>query len=71
MRVMQVDHERMSVPERPVRMGMRMRLRPFPTLVHVPMVFVVNMKMFVAQWFMGMLKNERISGRPKPPRRKT
>jgi hypothetical protein len=36
----------------------------------MPMVFVMNMKVFVAQ-LMSMLKIERIFGRPNPTRRKT
>ena len=45
-----------------------MRLWPFPSLMFVGVVFVVNMQVFVVTGFMGVRYDERISGGPQDER---
>ena len=60
-----VDHKRvpMREPGMPVRMGVR--FRPFPALMLMLMVRVVNVAVFVAKFLVDMLDLNRIAGRPQ------
>ena len=67
--MMKVDHERMTVPDGTMTVGMGMRLWPFPSFVFVRVMLVVNMQVFVGPGFMGVGHDKRISRGPQDERR--
>ena len=66
--VMPVDDQCVLMTDRrvPVRMGMR--FRPFPTLMGVLVVLVMDMEVLVPEGHMDMLDLYRIVRRPEPHR---
>ena len=66
--VVPVDDQRVLMTDRrvPVRMGVR--FRPFPTLMGVLVVLVMDMEVFVPEGHMDMLDLDRITRRPEPDR---
>ena len=62
---MLIDHERMSVVQGLMGMGVAMGLRPFPALMDVIMMAVgMAVQMLVAHSRMVMLKNRRVFAGP-------
>ena len=65
---MTVDHIIMSMAHGLVAMRMTVRLGTFPAFMFVLMMLVVNMKMSVVEWLVGVGDHVRIVGRPKSDR---
>ena len=63
-----VDDQRMLMTDRSVPVRMGMRFRPFPTLMGMLVVLVMDMEVFVPEGHMDVLDLYRISRRPKPNR---
>src|SRR4051812_5106411 len=68
--VVPVDDQRVLMTDRrvPVRMGVR--FRPFPILMGVLVVLVMDMEVFVPEGHMDMLDLDRIPRRPEPDRQR-
>ena len=64
--VMPVDDQRVLMTDRRVPVGMGMRFRPFPALMGMLMVLVMDVEVIVSEGHMDMLDLDRISRRPEP-----
>lgn len=62
--MVKVDDKRVLVPEAGVPVGMAMRLRSLPTLMRVPMVLVVEMRMLVLKRIVKMFHLIGVVSRP-------
>ena len=68
--VMPVDDQRVLMTDRRVSVRMGMRFRPFPALMGMLVVFVMDMEVFVPEGHMDMLDLDRIPCRPEPDRQR-
>ena len=62
--MVQIDDVSVNVADRRVPVRMAVRLRPFPALMRVPVVFVVHVQVLVALRGVAVRQCRRIGGRP-------